>query len=286
MPVLRDPALAKAAATLVLTALLRAYQHGARAARAAYVARGGVDPDTLYRLAGEARQKACSQEQSRRLLLAHIHSIYDLTGAERTFVNAFAKYPLSVLRDAERAFQTQVHREDIRDRKSYFGAIVRKAYEAHRLAALREARHQADAARLDRAQAEHDAQRAAFRNDPSVWLRAAMDRLAAQWNPSTRALLFDGEGLGLGWVTAALRRLFDLHDPRVAGDLVAGTLHAFRLAYVDRLGPDGVAAIVALVERRHATLAPTLDVAAPARLGIMRPTGQKPRPPPSARLPI
>jgi transposase InsO family protein len=288
LPVLRDPALAKATATLILTALLRAYQHGARAARTADAARGCVDPNTLSRLADEARQKARSEEHSRRLLLAHIHFLYALPGAEQSFVNAFAKYPISVLRDTERAFQSQVHREDIRDRKSYFGAIVRKVYEEHRLAAAREARHRDDAARLDLDLDQRHAQRAAWAAAPADWLRVALTMLAAQWDPRARALLFDGEGLGLGWITAALRRLFQTHDARAADDLVAGTLHAFRLAHLDRLGPDGVAAVVALVERRRpalATLAPTHDVAERGPSGIMPPTGQLPRPPPSARLP-
>jgi transposase InsO family protein len=95
LPALRDASLAKATATLVLTALLRAYQHGARAARAADAARGGVDSDTLVRLAEETRQKARAEDHSRRLLLGHIHSLYAMPGAERSFVNAFAKYPAS-----------------------------------------------------------------------------------------------------------------------------------------------------------------------------------------------
>jgi transposase InsO family protein len=285
LPMLRDPALAKAAATLVLTALLRAYQHGARAARAADGARGGMDPETLSRLAAEARQKARSEEQSRRLLLAHIHAVYGIQGAALPFVNTFCMYPISVLRDAERAFQAQVHRDDIRDRKSYFGAIVRKAYHEHRLALAREARHRDDSARLAREQAQRDAQRAAWASDPAAWLRHALTMIAMQCNPSTGALLFDGEGLALGWITAALRRLFQLHDARCADDLVAGILRDFSLAHLDRLGPDGLAAIVALVDSRRPTLLPTQDLAAPAPLGIIPPAGQKPRPPPSARLP-
>jgi transposase InsO family protein len=288
LPVLRDPALAKAAATLILTALLRAYQHGARAARTADAARGSVDPNTLSRLADEARQKARSEDHSRRLLLAHIHALYALPGAQQSFINAFAKYPISVLRDTECGFRSQVHREDIRDRKSYFGAIVRKLYEEHCLAAAREARHRDDAARLDLDVDQRQAQRAAWAAAPADWLRVALTMLAAQWDPRARALLFDGEGLGLGWITAALRRLFQTHDARAADDLVAGTLHAFRLAHLDRLGPDGIAAVVALVEHRRAALdtpAPTDDVVARVPPGIMLPTGQLPRPPPSTRLP-
>lgn len=287
VPALRDAALAKASTTLLLTSLLRAYQCGARAARTAEVARGGVDSDTLTRLAHETRQKARSDEHSRRLLLAHIHALYAFPGSAPVFVNTFARYPISVLREAERALQTQVHREDIRDRKSYFGALVRKAYEQHRLAVARDVRQHEDAARLAAEQAQRDAQRAAWSNDPARWLRDALHTLAAQWDHGTRSLLFDGEGLGLGWAIAAMRRLRALHDPHAADDIVAGTLHAFRLTHLAHLGPEGVAAIVDLVERRRDALdmrTRNVDVAISVVSATMRPTGQRPRPPPSARL--
>jgi transposase InsO family protein len=289
VPALRDTALAKATATLVVTALLRAYQHGARAARAADAARGDIDADTLAQRAEETRDRARADDHSRRLLLGNLHTLYALPGSAQVFINAFAKVPIEVLRDAERAFQSQVHRDDIRDRKSYFGAIVRKHLAEHRLAMLREAHHQRDASRLAREQAERDAQRARWRNDPAQWLRDALALLAVQWDARAGKLLFDGEGLGLGTAVAALRCVFGAHDARTAEDLVAGVLHGFHLAYVDRIGADGVAAVVAVVERQRAVLrtsAPTVDLALPERPAILAPTGQKPRPPPSARLPI
>lgn len=288
VPALHDATLAKAAATLILMALLRAYQHGARAARAADTARAGIDSEKLMMLAEQTRERARAEDQSRRLLLNNIHALYDLPGSAQLFINTFAKYPIDVLHDAERAFQTQVHREDIRDRKSYFGALVRRAHEQHRLALAREQRYRHDAARVARDQAHRDAQRAAWAADPAGWLRDALSLLALQWNGRTRALLFDGEGFGLGMATAALRRLFQMHDPTTAGDLVAGTLHAFRLAHLPRLGPDGVDAVLRLIERQRdaaAALAPTVSVAPLTPPAILPPTGQKPRPPPSARLP-
>lgn len=93
-------------------------------------------------------------------------------------------------------------------------------------------------------------------NDPAGWLRDALAMLALQWDAHTRALLFDGEGLGLGWITAALRRLLQAHDAHVVEECIAGSaLHAFRFAYLDRLGPGDLAVVVALVERRRVTLA-------------------------------
>lgn len=289
VPALRDVALAKAAATLVVTALLRAYQHGARAARAADTARGGIDADTLAQRAEETRERARADDHSRRLLLGNLHALYALPGSAQVFINAFAKVPIEVLRDAERAFQSQVHRDDIRDRKSYFGAIVRKYLAEHRIAVLRDVHHQRDASLLAREQAERDAQRASWRSDPAQWLRDALALLAVQWDARAGALLFDGAGLGLGMVTAALRHIFGVYDARSAEDLVAGVLHGFHLASRERLGADGVAAVTALVERQRDVLrtrAPTVGVALPERPAILAPTGQKPRPPPSARLPI
>jgi hypothetical protein len=288
VPALRDVSLAKAVATLILIALLRAYQHGARAARTADVSRAGVDPTTLSRLADQTRQRARAEDDSRRLMLSNIHALYSLPGATQTFINTFAKYPISVLRDAQRAFQSQVHREDIRDRKSYFGAIVRRFHDEHRLTRAREARHRDDQRRLAHEQAQRDAQWAAWTDNPARWLRDALAMLAVQWDVRTRSLRLDGQGLGLGWANAALRLLFQAHDPRVAGDLVAGTLHAFRLLHLDRLGPDGVDAVGALVKHRCdalATRAPTGEIAARARTAMLPDTGQNQRPPPSARLP-
>jgi hypothetical protein len=130
-PALRDPELAKASARLVVTCVLRAYQAGARAARRALQARDALDLETLTRAAEASREQARATERSRRLLLAHIHELYDLPRARQTFVNGLRRYPLAVLQQAERALRAQVHRDDIRDRASYFAALVRRFHAQH-----------------------------------------------------------------------------------------------------------------------------------------------------------
>jgi len=287
VPALRDASLAKGIASILITALLRAYQHGARAARAAQTARSRVDPETLSRLAQQSRERAHAVERSRRLLLAHIHEIYQINSSVRSFVNSLYRYPLDVLREAERAFRDQVHRDDIRDRSSYFAALVRRFHNLWRTEQTRASRARAHEEQASRQRAHDDAIRAIWHQDPAAWLRDALELLSLQWLPEQGSLLFDGAGLGLGWVRAALRRLADLFGSAAATDIASGVLHGFLAAHA-QLGHQGKSAIEALV-RRHlppptSTLTPTPDLAVHQTPVMFRNTGQNQRPPPSARL--
>ncbi|HVJ90929.1 MAG TPA: hypothetical protein VM580_14095 [Labilithrix sp.] len=78
VPALRQAELAKAFTRMCIAMLLRAWQHGARAARAAIRARGDITPDQLARHAQASREHAVARERSARLLLAHLHDIYAL----------------------------------------------------------------------------------------------------------------------------------------------------------------------------------------------------------------
>jgi hypothetical protein len=287
VPALRDALLAKGITSLLLTALLRAYQHGARAARTAQEARGGIDPETLSRLAQESRERARADDRSRRLLLTHIHEIYQLKSTVRSFVNSFSKYPLDVLRDAERAFRAQVHRDDIRDRSSYFAALVRRFHDEWRTEQARATRARAQDEQASRQRAHDDAIRSAWYNDPAVWLRDALELLSLQWLPEQGTLLFEGNGLGLGWTRAALGRLVDIFGGAAATDIASGVLHGFLSAHAE-LGPKGKSAIEALV-RCHlpgpAAPAHAPDLAVPEASFKFRITGRNERPPPSTRLP-
>jgi hypothetical protein len=129
-PKLRDPDLARAATRLVVIALVRAYQHGARAARAALLARGAIEPVDLARLAAESRERARAEDRSVKLWLQDVHKLYDIQRPLTAFVAALRRFPLVVLHEAERALRTQVHRDDIRDRASYFAALCRRSMEA------------------------------------------------------------------------------------------------------------------------------------------------------------
>ena len=93
---------------LIVDALLRAYQHGARMTRAAIEQRGAVDPDELARAANQARQQAQAYDRSARLLLSEIHDQYDIRRDKKRFVDGLRRYPLPVLQQAEKDFSKQV----------------------------------------------------------------------------------------------------------------------------------------------------------------------------------
>jgi hypothetical protein len=286
MPALHCASLARALATVVITALLRAYQHGARAARVADTARGDINPDELARRAEVSREHARATDRSARLLLTHVHELYAMPGSVQTFVNSLRRYPLVVLHDAERALRQQAHRTDIRDRKSYFSAIVRNLCDEYRKQRERETQARAQQVALRRQHHEHAQRMAAFHADPLTWLRHALDLLAMQWLPDTGELLFGGIGLGQAYLLAALERLALLHGADAVADLARGALHDFRLANADRLGPHGAAAIAALLERSLETLASTPDCAALSASAMLLRTGKSPRPPPPNHLRI
>lgn len=287
VPALRDGALAKAIVTVLVTAMLRAYQAGARAATRAIDARGGLDAETLARAAREHREQARAEETSARLLLRHVHELYGITRPLRSFVDSLRRYHPEVLLAAERDFRRQVHRDDIRDRASYFAAIVRRENEDRRREIRRQRRLREQSERLDQQVANGDARRAGWLADPAAWLRDGLGALTAQWRPSTGTLLFGGAGPASAWVRGALERLVELHGPVAAADIARGVQHAFRLANLDRLGPDVLDAIATVLDR-HLVSLPTPRTTAPcapaAPSAILGRTGKNQRPPPPDRL--
>jgi len=288
LPALRHAELAKAVTTLLLTALLRAYQHGARAARAAVEARGGIDAHELAQRAEQSRERARATERSAKLLLDHLHAVYHLAGQAPYFVRTFRRYPLSVLHDAERALRDRLLRdqlEPVRDPWRYFGAIVRRLFEQHRRRVARLRLDREQQRELDQHHSEHQRRLDAFHHDPTRWLHYGLDLLARQWLPDQACLLFGGEGYALGTVRAALRSLAEQH-PRIAPDLARATLHDFRLRHLEPLGQAGLDAISHLFERELAKVAANLDCASTSASAILTNTGKSPRPPPSDRLPI
>jgi transposase InsO family protein len=290
VPALRNAPLATAGTRVVLTALLRAYQAGARATRAAITARGSIDEEALVRAAARARDAAHADEQSRRLLLRHLHAIYQFDRQPRAFERQFVRYPLAVLRDAETRLRPQLHRNDIRSLTRYFGAVVRNAfadYCADRARRARDTREQAAAVKDDR---EAAAVRQRRLSDPASWLRDALDALASQWQPRDGALLFGGAGLGLGWLRGSLARLVALHGILAATDTVTGALADLRLRRHDHLGEAGFETVASLVRRELALLGrrapPNTQCPPPANSAILWNIGRSTRPPAPHPLPI
>lgn len=243
VPALRNTKLAIALTTLLLTALLKAYQAGAREQRRAAEQRRGLCRDDLLEAAREHREQSRAEDRSRLLLLRFIHDAYDIQRPVTRFVRSLRRFPLVVIQRAERAFGTQVHRDDIRDRASYFIAIIRRMHddycvEQSRRKSEREQREQALAR-----DAEHVARLQAWRETPSLWLREALVALAAQWQTRTHELLYGGAGLGRRWLIDSLTLLVERNGPWGGRDIAEGVFRAFAASAVNRIGHDGVAAV-------------------------------------------
>ena len=287
IPSLATPELAQAATTVLVATFLRAYQAGARATRRAHDARGAIDPDHLAAAAREQRELARAHDRSSRLILDRVHGAYDLPGAATTFVNQHRRYSPAVLLEAETRFATQVHRDDIRDRKSYFAAIVRKVAAEHRRTRVREELLREQDERRDREERHYQAQQDHYRAHPLDWLRDALGLLADEWVPTARKLLLHGKGPGHLWTRLAVHRLVELHGPVLARDLVDATTRDFARLQADRLGRDGVHAVLDAARPLLdviPTPQPTLDCAASFASAMLRGTGPPARPAPHKPL--
>jgi transposase InsO family protein len=288
LPQLRSPRLAIPFARLISAVALRAYQAGARATRRAVETRGDVSEDTLVRAAARAREDARATERSARLLLGHLHGLFAFSVSATRFIEQYRRYPLQVLRGAEASLRKRLLLDaapDIRSIDRYFAALVRDQYAAFRDRRARDQASHTLAERLRRQRQEADAADRARRADPTLWLREALHAIAVQWLPAEGRLLFDGAGLGTGWMSAALDLIIRRHGHDPADHLAAGVLDEFRLASLHSLGDAAVIAIAAILQRelalahaRHQSdLAPDPHSAIPAAIGLStRPDPPKP----------
>ena len=248
---LKNVALAKALTTVLLTALLKAYQAGARASHRAAEARAGLDEQALVRVAQHSRQRARAEDHSARMLLTHIHTAYQIDTPVRAFIRTFRRFPLQVLRQAERAFGPQAHRGDILYRTAYFAAIVRRIHDEHRRKRARELRDKAILDELSRREQEHHGQLRRWAEQPDMQLRAAIMALIDQVHPSTGELLFGGAGLGRAWLRQALAGLVHLHGSQGARHIAAGVMHEVLLACRDTVPVprEGIEAVTAMLNQ-------------------------------------
>jgi hypothetical protein len=249
LPLLRSAEIAVPFARLATGIVLRAYQAGARAARRALDTRGASTDGELARAAARARDAARATDRSVRLWLEHVHNALRFAGSEEQFVRNFRRYPLDVLKDAERSLrQRLLNRDDIRDLARYYGALVRTAFDAFRTARRisQESHALLDQRRRDEQHAA--AERRAFLQQPLRWLQHALDLIAMQWLPHRRELLFDGVGAGSGNLSAALARIATIHGASGALDMTRTALDDFCRAHRHNLGNDGIIAVVRVVE--------------------------------------
>lgn len=281
LPALRNTELARSAGRIVVVALGRAYQAGARAARRAAEQRSGVDDATLDRVAQRAREQARAEDRSKRLLLTEIHQMYEFDQPLKKFIHLFRRFPLSVLQEADSNLRPQLHRNDIRSLWRYFAAIVRTRHDEYWAERERQDRAKQDSEQSDAHAREQAAIRRRRLSDPSSWLREALNALAAQWLPKEQGLLFNGEGIGLGWMRGALPRMLTLHGHAAIHDLAHGIMNDCARAHRDRLGQRGVDAIRAVLERELQNLRqnPVHSGCSPgASSDILWNIGRKPRP--------
>jgi len=284
IPQLQSPDIAIHTLRLVIASLLRAYQCGARLTRESMQARAGASLEELGRCAQESREKAVARETSARQFLAHVHELYCMPGSIQSFIHLLRVYPISVLKEAEGKLRTQVHRDDIRDRLSYYCAIVRACHEQYAKDQCRLRREQQEQQQRQTQSAHHAALLDHWRAEPATWLRAGLELLAAQWHYGQ--LVCDGHGIGLAYLRASLSMLFCLYGPATANDLASGVWRAFQLTTALSLGTAALLEIHELFETelRAATLKhpPCNQPDAPAILASL---GRNARPPPSVRLP-
>lgn len=278
VPGLSQHDLAIAATMLLLTALLRAYQAGARASNRASVERI-TDIDQLARAAEASRERARAHDRSARLSLNRIHDTYGFKLPALAFVRRFKHLPLVVLKTVERAFATQAHRSDIRNRCNYFGAIVRRVLDEYNKKQARERREREHAERAAHHCRRVQSERIAWHQSPATWLRDVLDLLALRWTGTE--LLFGHRGLST-WLRQALDRLTELHGSQ-ASDVVAGVFHSFEQKHLPELGPAGIAAVDAVLHRHLAAVeAPERTPSHAAHFAaILLATGSNPRPSPS-----
>jgi transposase InsO family protein len=287
VPTLRNSELAKAISTVILTALLRTYQAGARATRRAEAQRTGVSVEQLSQAAQQSRRQARAHDTSIRQLLAHIHAAYQIDVPLDAFLRTHRRFPLEVLLKAEREFGRQAPRGDIQKRASYFAAIVRACNDAYwqrqaRLAAAREQTRARDDDLLA-SQKRH----ALWRDKPELWLRAALQTIAAFWDHQRRVLICGGVGAGTAWLRDALAQLVARHGAQTAADMAVGVMHQFVTEAHHSLGDDGAAAVCRHLREQTQKLSPATVAGNFDRSfaeAILHRVGPSARPPPPQPL--
>jgi hypothetical protein len=229
-PSFKNVEFAKNATMLLVTALLRAYQAGARATRRADNERSETTVSQLVNVAEVSREQARAQHRSARQTLTRIHRAYAIDMPLKQFIRAHRHFPLSAIHEAERMFATQAHRDDIRKRASYFAALLIKAYEPHAKKRRRDAEQQQRQQVLEDERRRQKSQDAYLQENPVAWLRDAFSKLLYFWVPETRAFLFGGVGPAQAHLRGAIEHLCSSHGTATATDIINGVIAEFRAA--------------------------------------------------------
>jgi hypothetical protein len=182
-------------------------------------------------------------------MLSEIHDLCDIGRDKKRFIDGLRRYPLPVLQQAEKELSKQVHREDIRDRASYFAALVRRCHDDYR---QQQARRQREAdecrQREEHVRAVEQRQRE-YETAPATMIRDALKIVASQWDSAARQLLFGGIGPGQGMLHNAFARLSNKLGAAAAKDIIRGVYQDFVIGSAGTLESAALDAIGTLLDR-------------------------------------
>lgn len=199
-PVLRQPVLARHAATLLVATFLRVYAAGRRHLGHPLE---GQDPDVLRAIVEEQRERARAEDRSVRLFLEAVHAEYAMPGSSEAFVRTFRRYPLEDLRDAERRFRAHACRCKVQVCDRYFAAVVRDVHEAGARRRSTDRRQRRCEGQAHRAQTDAAQRVADLDAHPERRLHEGLDLLAETWLAGTGGFVYDGQ-LARSWLRRAI----------------------------------------------------------------------------------
>lgn len=288
VPALRNPTLARAAMSLLLSVYLRVYTAG-RAGLRHPLEHG--DPTALADAVARARDNARAELRSRKLFLQKLHAAYNLAQdvSLDDFVRAHRGHHLEDLVTAERTLRDRACRCNVRRCDRYFAGILHNLAERGRARRARERAARDDQRRRDQQAALHEQQDHFLAEHPDVRLAQALDAMTAQWDEQTGRLAFGGAGWARGTMTRALRELRD-RGPLVWSYDLDAVIRAWRATTA--CSPGAQTAICDILERERAKLlhspAPSPAPTIPATISPAGPTktSKNARPPPSPGLTI
>jgi hypothetical protein len=212
LPQLRRPELAKALGKLLLATFLRVYE---AAPRIGGHPLDGEQPDILRVIVEEQRENARAEYRSTRLTLTAIHQAYDFSGGVAKFIRTHRNHALEDIQEAERRFRARLQKIEglvpIKNRRSYFAAVLRGVAEQGRTRRARIRNEKLAYARQEKQMAEgrriaHDRVRRR-RDHPEEHLEEGLEFVVRHWSPKTQTLLFAGKGFGRRFIREALESM-------------------------------------------------------------------------------
>jgi hypothetical protein len=229
VPSLRQPALARYVATLLVATFLRVYAAGRRHLGHPLE---GRDPDLLRAIIEEQRERARAEDRSARLFLEAMHAEYAMPGSSERFVRAFRRYPLEDLHEAERRLRARACRCQVRACDRYFAAVLRDVHEAGARRRAAERRRRLAEAEQRRARAAAEARVRDLEAHPERRLLESLDVLADTWIPDLGQFVADGQ-LARSWIRRAVAALF-AREPIGALDFIEAQVRSWAAARPSR----------------------------------------------------